>query len=88
MGSSLKTPSSGIGGAVGIIIGYYFLAIATMGILLCMDALECFLHSLRLHWYSRLNPRVEFQNKFFKGEGTKFKSFSFASYDLNEADDL
>jgi V-type H+-transporting ATPase subunit a len=51
-------------------IGYGVFAGITMGVLLMMDVLECFLHALRLHW-------VEFQNKFFKADGVRFAPYSF-----------
>lgn len=48
-----KTVGEGIeeGSFLKIFGGYFLLAQMTFGILLGMDLMECFLHTLRLHWY-------------------------------------
>ena len=59
-------------GPVGIIIGIFSMTIlypawfgGTIGIICAMEALSAYLHCLRLCW-------IEFNSKFFAGEGTAF----------------
>ena len=50
LGSHLSKPTSIIKDTVLGSLKYIFLTIAIIGIILLTDSLECFLHTLRLHW--------------------------------------
>lgn len=67
---ALLLPIGGWLKVVMMIVAFFMWAMATLGILLVMETLSAFLHALRLHW-------VEFQNKFYKGEGVKFAPWSY-----------
>eukprot|EP00117_Sycon_ciliatum_P034312 scpid31509/ scgid26213/ V-type proton ATPase 116 kDa subunit a isoform 1; Clathrin-coated vesicle/synaptic vesicle proton pump 116 kDa subunit; Vacuolar adenosine triphosphatase subunit Ac116; Vacuolar proton pump subunit 1; Vacuolar proton translocating ATPase 116 kDa subunit a isoform 1 len=80
MGMRIATKQTGGVGLIAVFAIFAMWAAETVAILLVMEGLSAFLHALRLHW-------VEFNNKFYVGEGYKFQPFSFALI-LDGSDDF
>ena len=74
--ASFPAPFNGI--AFFVFFAVWF--ILNIGVIMVMENLSSFLHALRLQW-------VEFQNKFYHGDGRKFTPFTFAKLEFDDDSD-
>ena len=65
--ASLPMPFNGLM----LFVAFAMWLILNLGVLMVMENLSSFLHALRLQW-------VEFQNKFFYGDGNRYAPFTFS----------
>ncbi|XP_026499484.2 V-type proton ATPase 116 kDa subunit a 1-like [Vanessa tameamea] len=68
--AKLGLRDTSLAGGPKIFIIFAIWAVFSLSILVVMEGLSAFLHTLRLHW-------VEFMSKFYTGAGYPFKPFSF-----------
>jgi V-type H+-transporting ATPase subunit a len=73
MGLEWPAPLNGL-----VLVAMFFMWFGiTCGVLLGMDVLECFLHTLRLHW-------VEFQSKFYNVRADEVGPYKFAPFNIKK----
>jgi len=81
--AALGLPHSVVGTIIHVFVLWFTYAtwlIMSFVVLMVMENLSSFLHALRLQW-------VEFQNKFFYGDGVRFTPFSFKNIAADDSGD-
>jgi len=80
VGLGFKSGLTGVGAGLAAWFAFAGWAIVSAVVLMVMENLSSFLHALRLQW-------VEFQNKFYYGDGQKYSPFSYKTIAAVDAEE-